>query len=134
MFASTMHSIADTVNQLFVFGGSILAEREATRRFPSGFGRVIHLFCMLAVIVVTIMAYETIREGWYLVHHPMRSGGFWINLAVLVISIGMDGYVLIKAMKEIAREARLNVKGLKIATAAFRNVKKGRSLHPPSVL
>lgn len=32
MFASSMHSLADAVNQAFVFTGSVLAEKKPTRR------------------------------------------------------------------------------------------------------
>ncbi|TYP79693.1 cation diffusion facilitator family transporter [Paenibacillus methanolicus] len=128
MFASTMHSIADAVNQAFVFTGSVLAEKQATKRFPAGFGRVINLFCMVAVIVVTVMAYETIREGFHLLAHPTESHGFWLNLAVLILSIAVDGYVLIKAMKEIVHEARVEAQGMAIVTQAFRNV--GRAAPP----
>lgn len=49
MFASAMHSLADCVNQGFVFAGSVLAERKPNRKFPTGFGRVINIFCMVAV-------------------------------------------------------------------------------------
>lgn len=73
MFASTMHSLADAINQGFVFTGSILAEKKPTRRFPTGFGRVINIFCMVAVIIITLLAYETIREGWHLIQHPVES-------------------------------------------------------------
>ncbi|MFB9329109.1 cation diffusion facilitator family transporter [Paenibacillus aurantiacus] len=128
MFASTMHSIADAVNQAFVFTGSVLAEKQATKRFPAGFGRVINLFCMVAVIVVTVMAYETIREGFHLLAHPVESHGFWLNLIVLLLSIAVDGFVLIKAMKEIVHEARVEAKGLAIVSKAFRNV--GRAAPP----
>lgn len=75
MFASAMHSLADSINQGFVFVGSVLAEKKPTRKFPTGFGRVINIFCMIAVIVVTIMAYETIREGWHLLQRSGRRGG-----------------------------------------------------------
>lgn len=129
MFASTMHSIADAVNQMFVFAGSVLAEKKPTRRFPSGFGRVINIFCMIAVIVVTVMAYETIREGYHLLNHPSaESHGFWLNLVVLLLSIIVDGYVLVKAMKEIVREARVEANGLAIIRKAFANV--GRAAPP----
>ncbi|MMZ54177.1 Cation efflux family protein [compost metagenome] len=131
MFASTMHSLADAVNQGFVFIGSILAEKKPTRRFPTGFGRVINIFCMIAVIVVTIMAYETIREGWHLIQHPVKSSSLWLNLSVLLINLVIDGLVLIKAIKEIAREARVQATGLGVITTAFRYV--GRSA-PPSRL
>ena len=131
MFASTMHSIADAVNQFFVFVGSVLAEKKPTKRFPAGFGRVINIFCMIAVLVVTIMAYETILEGLHLMRHPEESHGFWLNFGVLVVAILIDGFVLIKAMKEILHEARAEAKGFAIVPAAFRNAKRAA---PPTRL
>jgi cation diffusion facilitator family transporter len=123
MFASAMHSLADSVNQGFVFIGSILAEKKPTRRFPTGFGRVINIFCMIAVIVVTILAYETIREGWHLIQHPVESGGgLWLNVAVLILNLMIDGAILVKAMKEINHEARGNARGFEIVKGAFKNV------------
>ncbi|WP_256757936.1 cation diffusion facilitator family transporter [Cohnella sp. WQ 127256] len=131
MFASMMHSIADAINQMFVFFGSVLAEKKPTKRFPVGFGRVINIFCMIAVIVVTLMAYETIREGIHLIKHPAASHGFWLNVSVLVLSIIIDGYVLVKAMKEILKESRVEAQGSAIFSAAFRNVKRAA---PPTRL
>ncbi|CAM3187098.1 cation diffusion facilitator family transporter [Paenibacillus lupini] len=129
MFASTMHSIADTVNQAFVYAGSVLAEKKPTRQFPTGFGRVINLFCMVAVIVVTVMAYETIKEGFHLLAHPpSESHGFWLNLIVLLLSVAVDGFVLIKATKEIVHESRVEAKGLAMVRQAFKNV--GRAAPP----
>ncbi|WP_028551326.1 cation diffusion facilitator family transporter [Paenibacillus sp. UNC451MF] len=128
MFASAMHSIADAINQGFVFAGSVLAERKPTPRFPTGFGRVINLFCMIAVIVVTVMAYETIKEGIHLLSHPTVTHSFWLNFIVLAISIAVDGAVLIKAMKEIVHETRVSAQGLGIIAAAFKNV--GRAAPP----
>ncbi|RIX53649.1 cation diffusion facilitator family transporter [Paenibacillus nanensis] len=128
MFASTMHSVADAVNQGFVFVGSVLAERKPTPRFPTGFGRVVNLFCMIAVIVVTIMAYETFHEGVHLLKHPAESTNFWLNFIVLLIATGVDGAILIKAMKEIVKETRSGAKGLGIVPSAVRNV--GRAAPP----
>ncbi|WP_411343702.1 cation diffusion facilitator family transporter [Paenibacillus sp. WLX1005] len=130
IFASAMHSLADAVNQGFVFVGSVLSEKKPTPRFPNGFGRVINIFCMIAVIVVTIMAYETIHEGIHLLQHPAASGsGVWLNIIVLIINILVDGLILIKAMKEIIHESRApEAHGLGIVSSAFRNV--GRAAPP----
>ncbi|MGC5326090.1 cation diffusion facilitator family transporter [Brevibacillus sp. SYSU BS000544] len=128
MFASAMHSVADAVNQGFVFAGSVLAEKKPTPRFPSGFGRVINIFCMVAVIVVTIMAYETIREGIHLISHPSHATNFWLNFGVLALAIAVDGFVLIKAMKEIVHETRAEASGMGVIPVAFRNV--GRAAPP----
>ncbi|WP_143833750.1 cation diffusion facilitator family transporter [Oceanobacillus senegalensis] len=122
MFASSMHSLADAVNQGFVYFGSVLAERPASEKFPTGFGRVINIFCMVAVIVVTIMAYETIKEGWHLLVEPKESEGFWVNMIVLIAAFVVDGAILLKAMKEIAKETSAD-KSEGVIKSAFTNVK-----------
>ncbi|WP_284644734.1 cation diffusion facilitator family transporter [Paenibacillus silviterrae] len=129
MFASAMHSLADSINQGFVFVGSVLAEKKPTRKFPTGFGRVINIFCMIAVIVVTIMAYETIREGWHLLQHPAGGGGaFWLNVFILLLNLLIDGAILLKAMKEIVKEARVETQGWGYMAASFKHV--GRAAPP----
>lgn len=131
MFASAMHSVADAVNQDFVFVGSVLAERKPTKKFPTGFGRVINLVCMVAVIVVTIMAYETIHKGYKLLKHPEEATSFWLNFIVLAIAVLIDGGILMKAMKEILKETRTEAAGLGMFPSAFKNAGKAA---PPTRL
>ncbi|MGG4168306.1 cation diffusion facilitator family transporter [Rossellomorea vietnamensis] len=131
MFASAMHSLADAVNQGFVFIGSVLSEKKPTEKFPTGFGRVINLFCMIAVIVVSVMAYETVREGFHLLKHPAEVKGIWINVSVLLLNILIDGTILFKVMKEISQEARVESRGAGIVTGAFMHVKRAA---PPTRL
>ncbi|HLR71445.1 MAG TPA: cation diffusion facilitator family transporter [Pseudogracilibacillus sp.] len=123
MFATAMHSMADTVNQSFVYIGSVLAEMRPSDRFPIGFGRIINIFCMIAVIVVTVMAYETMKSGWELFLNPQESSDFWLNIIVLLLSFAIDGYILIKTMKEILIEARVEKRGNLFVTA-FKHAKK----------
>lgn len=109
MYATAMHSLSDTVNQTFVYIGSILSEMKPSRKFPTGFGRIINIVCMIAVIVVTVMAYETVISGWKLFVNPQESSDFLLNIIVLLISFTIDGYILYKTMHEIISEA--NVEG-----------------------
>lgn len=111
MFATAMHSLADTVNQTFVYVGSVLSELKPTKRFPNGFGRIINIACMVAVIVVTLMAYETVKTGWQLFTNPQSSTDFWLNMIVLLFSFLIDGYILWKTMRSILVEARVPQKG-----------------------
>lgn len=124
MFAEAMHSGADAINQIFVFIGSILSERKPTLRFPTGFGRLINVFCMGAVIIVTIMAYETILEGIHLIQHPASIGNLGLIIFSLGASMAIDGFVLFKAMREIARETRSEGKGFNIISSALKNVNR----------
>lgn len=123
MFATTLHSVADATNQGFVFFGSALAEKEATERFPAGFGRVVNLFVLVAVMVVAVMAYESIIKGWGLIWNPEASTNFWLNVFILLTAVIVDGYILIKVIKEIAKETRSETRGFSIIPEAYRNVK-----------
>ena len=123
MFATAMHSIADTVNQSFVYIGSILSEMSPSSRFPTGFGRIINIVCMLAVIIVTLLAYETIKSGWELLMHPKASSDFLLNIIVLVISFCIDGYILYRTMNEIKIEAKVEEKG-NLLMDAFKYAKR----------
>jgi cation diffusion facilitator family transporter len=131
MLATTLHSVADALNQGFVFIGSSISEKEATRKFPMGFGRVVNLFVLVAVIVISIMAYETIIKGWEIIQHPKPSSNLLLNVSIMVLAVVVDGAILFKAMKEIAHETRTEAKGFALVPNAF---KKVRMASPPTRL
>lgn len=126
MFAEMMHSLGDAANQFFVFVGSALSKKAPTRKFPTGFGRVINLVCLFAVIIVGILAYETILEGWHHILHPTSSTKVWITLSVLALGIILEGTVLYKACAEIAVEAGVHVRGPAVFFKALRNLNKAK--------
>ncbi len=127
MFAETLHSLGDAANQLFVFTGSALSRKRPTKRFPKGFGRVVNLVLLGAVIVVGIMAYETIKEGVSHIFHPTESTGFLINLIVLLGCTALESTVLLKAMREIIHETGAEAKGLAIFPVALKNLKQAKA-------
>lgn len=113
MFAEMMHSLGDAANQFFVFIGSALSKKAPTKQFPNGYGRVVNLVCLGAVLIVGILSYETIKEGFHHFMHPAtESTGMWIALGVLAIGIVLEGAVLLKAAKEILHEVGIESKGL----------------------
>src|SRR3954469_18551625 len=99
MFAETMHSIGDAANQFFVFIGSALSKKAPTDRFPNGFGRLVNLVLLGAVIIVGIMSFETIKEGYAHIIHPTESSGFILNIVVLACATLLESFVLFRAMK-----------------------------------
>src|SRR3954452_13879672 len=104
MFAETMLSLGDAAHQLFVFIGSALSKKAPTEKYPNGFGRLVNLVLLGAVLIVGIMAFETIKEGYHHILHPTRSGGFLINVGVLTFALILELFVLYKAMKEVMHE------------------------------
>lgn len=115
MFAEMMHSFGDAANQFFVFIGSALSKKAPSPRFPNGYGRVVNLVCLGAVLIVAILSYETIKEG---VHHFLQpateSSGMYIALSVLAIGAVLEMFVLNKAAKEVLHEVGVERKGMAI--------------------
>ncbi|MGG1595187.1 cation diffusion facilitator family transporter [Terribacillus saccharophilus] len=126
MFAETMHSFGDAANQLFVYVGSALSKKAPTERFPGGFGRAVNLVLLGAVLIVGILAYETIREGITHLAHPSESEGLWISITVLALGCILEGFVLLKAMREIAHESESGAKGLAVIPMSFVHVKRAK--------
>lgn len=128
MFAEMMHSFGDAANQIFVFIGSALSKKEPTERFPGGFGRVVNLVLLGAVLIVGILAYETIIEGIHHISDTTHSEDwFWLNIGVLGASAILEGIVLHKAMKEITEHLpEEKRKGFKKIPESYRHVKEAK--------
>ncbi|ULT56331.1 cation diffusion facilitator family transporter [Neobacillus drentensis] len=126
MFAETMHSLGDAANQFFVFVGSALSKKAPTEKYPNGFGRLVNLVLLGAVLIVGIMAFETIKEGYHHIVHPTKSTGFLINILVLALATLLETFVLFKAMKEILHDIEVEAKGINIFTMAFANLGRAK--------
>lgn len=127
MFAEMMHSLGDAANQFFVYIGSALSKKAPTKQFPGGFGRIVNLVCLFAVIIVAILSYETIKEGWHHFMHPSgESKGMFIALGVLFIGIVLEGTVLAKAAVEVLHEAGQEKAGLASIAKAFTYLKRAK--------
>ncbi|MGN7387355.1 cation diffusion facilitator family transporter [Sporosarcina sp. SAFN-015] len=126
MFAETLHSLGDAANQFFVYIGSALSKKAPTPNFPNGFGRVVNLVCLGAVIIVGIMSYEAVKEGWHHVLNPTETTGLLINLSVLGLATLLEFFVLLKASKEIAHESGQAHKGLKAFFYSLTHLNKAK--------
>lgn len=126
MFAETMHSLGDAANQFFVYIGSALSKKAPTPNFPNGFGRVVNLVCLGAVIIVGIMSYEAVKEGWHHVLNPTETKGLFINLGVLGLATALEFFVLLKASKEVAHESGQAHSGLKAFTYSLTHLNKAK--------
>ena len=127
MFAEMMHSFGDSANQFFVFIGSALSKKPPTPRFPNGFGRVVNLVCLGAVLIVGVLAYETIREGWHHFRHPAtESTGMWIALSVLALGVILELFVLHKAAKEVLHEVHAPKAGLMSIPASVKYLNQAK--------
>ncbi|UOQ93269.1 cation transporter [Halobacillus shinanisalinarum] len=77
-----------------------------------------------AVLIVGILAYETVKKGIHHIINPPESGSwFWLNISVLGVAAILESVVLLKAMREITRDmAGGDIKGFKVVTESFKNM------------
>jgi cation diffusion facilitator family transporter len=107
MLAETAHSIADSANQGFLRISLSLADRKPDREHPFGHGKERFLWAFLAAILIFLSgAVFSIGRGlWGLLGGAGGEGGFVLNYAVLGFSAVAEGASLLRAYRQVRREA-----------------------------
>ncbi|MBX6386984.1 MAG: cation transporter [Microbispora sp.] len=108
MLAESVHSVADSGNQLLLLVGNKRAARKSTRTHPFGYGRERYFYSfVVAVVLFTIGALFSLYEGWHKLvdPHPVESPAW--AFAVLIFAIAAESYSFRTAIKE-SREFKGN--------------------------
>jgi cation diffusion facilitator family transporter len=106
LLAEAGHSIADTVNQLFLLVSIALAAREPTPEQPFGYGRVRFLWTFIAAVAMFLAgATFAIGYGVYRLISSTESGGYLAAYITLAIALLAEGASFIRAARQTRREA-----------------------------
>jgi cation diffusion facilitator family transporter len=103
MLAESIHSVADSGNQLLLLIGGRRARREATPQHPFGYGRERYLYAfMVAIVLFTVGGLFALYEAYHKWHdpHPIEGRWWWVPLVVLVAAIVMEGFSFRTAIRE----------------------------------
>lgn len=104
MLAEAIHSFSDCANQILLFIGLRQSKRPPTREHPLGFGKVTYFWSfVVALLLFSLGGLFSIYEGWHKLHQPEPVSKLWVALAVLLVSILLEGGSLAGCLKEIAR-------------------------------
>jgi cation diffusion facilitator family transporter len=105
MVAEAIHSVADSGNQVLLLIGGRRAQRGATHKHPFGYGRERYLYAFLvSVVLFTVGGLFAIYEGVHKLMHPGPIHSWqWVPVAVLVVSIGLEGFSFRTAVVETNR-------------------------------
>jgi len=103
MLAESVHSFADSGNQVLLLIGGKRSKRTATVGHPFGFGRERYVYAfMVSIILFTVGGMFAIYEGVHKLQHPQAPERAWIPITILLISICLEGYSLRTALTESA--------------------------------
>ncbi len=107
MLAEAVHSFADSSNQVLLLVGGRRARRPANAEHPFGFGRFRFLYAFIVAIVIFLAGgVFALYESWekFADPHPLDDPAW--AFAVLIVSIGLEGFSLRTAVRESAARKR----------------------------
>jgi cation diffusion facilitator family transporter len=102
MLAESIHSLADSGNQVLLLIGGRRASRAATPEHPFGYGRERYIFAFIvSVVLFSVGGLFALYEGFHKVQHPEPIDSWqWVPILVLVVAIGLESYSFRTAIHE----------------------------------
>ena len=106
MLAESIHSLADSGNQVLLLVGGKQARRPATEEHPFGFGRSRYLYAFIvSVVLFSVGGLFALYEAYHKWHeasegHAGITSWHWVPVVVLVAAIGMESFSFRTAIVE----------------------------------
>src|SRR5262245_6106633 len=102
MLAESIHSVADSGNQLLLLLGGKRAKRAATPEHPFGFGRDRYIYAFIVSIVLfTVGGLFALYEAYHKFSHPEPIDEWeWVPIVVLLVAIVLESFSFRTAIVE----------------------------------
>jgi zinc transporter 9 len=106
MLSESMHSLADTLNQVLLMVGITRSTRRADPRFPFGYGAERAVWALMSAVGIFFLGCGvTVYHGIHNLLHPRELEGLGLALVVLFVSLVVEGAVLFIALRTVAKSA-----------------------------
>jgi cation diffusion facilitator family transporter len=107
MLAEAAHSIADTMNQVFLLVSLSLGDRRPDEEHPFGYGKERFFWALLAAVFIFVSgAVFSLFEGVRTIIAGGEETAFLITYGVLAFSLVAEGISLLRAISQVRGEAR----------------------------
>ncbi|HET7276444.1 MAG TPA: cation diffusion facilitator family transporter [Dermatophilaceae bacterium] len=110
MLAESIHSVADSGNQLLLLLGGKRAQREATPQHPFGYGRERYVYgFVVSIVLFSVGGLFALYEAYHKWHEAQAGHGaiegrwWWVPLVVLLVAIALESYSFRTAIAESNR-------------------------------
>jgi cation diffusion facilitator family transporter len=107
MLAESIHSFADSGNQVLLYLGLKQSQRPADAEHPLGYGKLSYFWSFIvALMLFSLGGLFSMYEGWHKlqVHEPLNKP--WIAIVVLSVSILLEFGSLLGCLREINKLKR----------------------------
>ncbi len=101
MLAESVHSLADSGNQLLLLLGGRRSRRSATPEHPFGYGRERYLYAfVVSIVLFSVGGLFSLYEGIHKIQHPEELTNLMVPIVVLLVAIGLESFSLRTAIVE----------------------------------
>jgi cation diffusion facilitator family transporter len=106
MLAEAAHSVADTINQVFLLTSIKVAARPPDPVHPFGYGKARFFWSLLAAVGIFVAgALFSVYEGVHTLIHGSEAGGLLVPYVVLGVAFVAEGGSWLRALGQVRREA-----------------------------
>lgn len=114
MFSEAIHSFVDSFNQFLLWFGIKQSKKDNRKIYPLGRGKEEYFWTLVvAVLIFTVGGLVSLEHGIDALSHPKKLENLAISISILSISIILETYVLIKAVKKL-RDGKKNKSIMKL--------------------
>ena len=102
MLAESIHSLADSGNQVLLLVGKKRSEREASELHPFGYGRERYIYAFIvAIVLFSVGGLFALYEGWHKIQEPHGIESWqWVPVTVLIVGIILETLSFRTAIRE----------------------------------
>jgi cation diffusion facilitator family transporter len=107
LLAETLHTVADTGNELLLAVALRRGRRLPDATHPLGYGPELYFWALLAAIGMFLVGGAiSVYRGVEALLDPEPLDSFWIGAAVLVVALALDGISRVVASRRLRAQAR----------------------------
>jgi len=107
MMAESIHSLADSGNQLLLLLGIKHAKRPPSPDYPLGFGKAVYFWSFIVALMLFSMGgVFSIYEGFHKLHHPEPLSYPYVAIGVVLFSIIAESVSMWGCLREVNKERR----------------------------
>ena len=104
MFSEAVHSFVDSFNQFLLWFGIKQSIKSNPKLYPLGRGKEEYFWTLVvAVLIFTIGGLVSLEHGIEALSHPKKLDNLFISISILSVSILLESYVLVKAVKKLRK-------------------------------
>ncbi|HEY2174219.1 MAG TPA: cation diffusion facilitator family transporter [Mycobacteriales bacterium] len=104
MLAESVHSVADSCNQILLLVGGRTATRAATEEHPFGYGRDRYFYAfVVALVIFSLGSVFALYEGMHKLQHPKQLESPLVAVLILVVAAVLEGFSFRTAVHEAGK-------------------------------